>query len=212
MIEIRKILLVLSFSLILLNFASAQESEFGKDAKQTEQTVSQPLQPKFSPDISVSLGTTFSSFSPGYNSFGTFIAPEISFPVSNRFAVTAGIGYSSIFYNSPGESFINNRPSQYGSIYLSGSYKMTEKFTISGTGYKTFLLNPSKPPDENNIHTMDYSNQGIILNMDYKVSDKFRINASFQIHQQNDSPYNYMYPQQMGGFSPFNNHGFYPGF
>ena len=107
---------------------------------------------------------------------------------------------------------------QYGSIYVSGSYRMTEKLTISGTGYKTFLLNPPDLANENSPDYFDNSNQGVILNMDYKVNENFRINASFQFHQQNGSPYNYMYPgsymspNYMGGFSPFYNYGYYPGF
>ncbi len=80
---------------------------------------------------------------------------------------------------------------------------MTEKLTISGAGYKTFLLNPPDPADENNLHNFDNSNQGVILNMDYKVSDNFHINASFQFHQQNGSPYDNMYPGNY--FSPYNN-------
>ena len=197
----------------------AQDTEFGQNAKETEQTETQPLQQGFSPDVSVSLGSSFASFAPGYNSFGTFIAPEICFPVSNRFAISTGIGYSSIFYNTPGDHFSNNQPMQYGSIYLSGSYKMNEKLTISGTGYKTFLLNPPKQLDEKNRQSFDNRNQGVILNLDYKVTENFRINASFQFHQQNGSPYNNMYPgynfspfNNMSGFSPFNNHGFDPGF
>lgn len=203
---------------MLTNCIYAQETDFGENIIESEQTEIQPLQQGFTPDVSVSLGTSFASFGPGYNSFGTFIAPDIRFPVSNRFAISAGIGYSSIFYNAPGDHLFHKQPMQYGSIYLSGSYKMNEKLTISGTGYKTFLLNPPGPLDENQ-HSFDNSYQGVILNLDYKVTESFRINASFQFHQQNGAPYNNMYPDynlspynNMGGFSPFNNHGFYPGF
>ena len=203
---------------MLTNCICAQESKFGQNTKETEQTEIQPLQQGFTPDISVSLGTSFASFAPGYNSFGTFIAPEINLPVTNRFAISAGIGYSSIFYNAPGDDLFHRQPMQYGSIYLSGSSKMNEKITISGTGYKTFLLNPPETMDESNQHSFDNSNQGVILNLDYKVTESFRINASFQFHQQNGSPYN-TYPgynispfNNMGGLSPFSDHGFYPGF
>lgn len=219
---VKEILSILSLIFLLLSSGIAQDTDFGQNARQseqeTEQTAVQPDKQAFNPDVSVSLGSSFSSFAPGYNSFGTFIAPEIRFPVSNRFAISTGIGYSTIYYNSPGESLLNNHPMQYGSIYVSGSYRMTEKLTISGTGYKTFLLNPPDPINENNTDYFDNSNQGVILNMDYKVTENFRINASFQLHQQNGYPYNSMYPGNymspypMGGFSPFNNQGFYPGF
>lgn len=218
----KKILSIFSLIFLMLSSGIAQDTDFGQNARQTEQlaeqTEVQPIKQGFTPDVSVSLGTSFTSFAPGYSYFGTFIAPEIYFPVSNRFAISTGIGYSTIYFNSTGESLFNNRPMQYGSIYVSGSYRMTEKLTVSGTGYKTFLLNPPDPANENSPDYFDNSNQGVILNMDYKVNENFRINASFQFHQQNGSPYNYMYPgnylspNYMGGFSPFNNQGFYPGF
>jgi hypothetical protein len=217
--EIQKIFAILSIFFMLTNCIYAQETEFGQNTKEIEQTEIQPLQQGFSPDVSVSLGTSFASFAPGYNSFGTFIAPEIIFPVSNRFAISTGVGYSSIFYSTPGDHLLHNQPMQYGSIYLSGSYKMNEKITISSTGYKTFLLNPPETLNESNQHSYNNSNQGVILNLDYKVTESFRINASFQFHQQNGSPYNAIYPgynfspyDNMGGISPFINHSFYPGF
>lgn len=220
--ETKKILSILSLIFLMLSSGIAQDTDFGQNTRQTEQeteqTEVQSIKKVHTPDVSVSLGTSFTSFAPGYNSFGTFIAPEFLFPVSNRFAISAGIGYSSIFHNSPGISMMNNQPMQYGSVYVSGSYRMTEKLTISGTGYKTFLLNPPDPANENSPDYFDNSNQGFILNMNYKVSDNFRINASFQFHQQNGSPYNYMYPGSNisphfnGGFSPFYNQGYHPGF
>jgi hypothetical protein len=201
-----------SLSIYSLMGLHAQETEFGQNAKHEIESNDQTVEQGFKPSVTVSLGTSFSSFAPGYNTFGTFVAPEISFPVSNRFAVSVGVGYSNIFYNSPGESLFSNTASQYGNVYVSGSYMMTEKLTISGTGYKTFLLNPTSPESELSGNSFNQSNQGVILNLDYKVSERFRINASFQIHQQNGTPYNYMYPNQMGNSSPFNNSGFYPGF
>jgi len=217
--ETNKIVLSLCLIFLILGIGMAQNTDFGQNVKQSGETEIQPLKQGFNPNVSLSLGSSFSSFAPGYNSFGTFIAPEFQFPVSNRFAISAGIGYSSIFYSSPGENLLNNRPMQYGSIYVSGRYKMTEKLTISGTGYKTFLLNPPDQATEKHTDYFDNSNQGVILNMDYKVTENFHINASFQFHQQNGSPYNYMYPgnnftpyNNMGGFSPYYNQGFYPGF
>ena len=203
---------------ILLMFISgvyAQNTAFGNNVKEVENTRIQPLEKGFAPEISLQLGTVFTSFAPGYNAFGTFIAPEFLFPITNRFAVSAGIGYTNIFY--PGnQGSLKNNTMNYGSIYVSGSYKMTEKLTISGTGYKTFLLNPPEPIEGQNVSIYDNSNQGVILNMDYKVNKSFHINASFQIHQQNGSPYywqqgSYVSPfNHMGGFSPFYNDGFYP--
>jgi hypothetical protein len=215
--DFTKICILISIFLILPLAANAQETAFGQNTKNAEFTDIQPIEKGFTPDISIRLGTSFTSIAPGYNTFGTFVAPEFIFPISNRFAISAGIGYSNMFYSSS-EGFFKSQPMNYGSVYVSGSYKMNEKITISGTGYKTFLINPPDPVVENNNLFNDYSNQGMILNMDYKINENFHINASFQLHQQNGSPY-YIYPgvspspfNNMGGFTPFNNQGFYPGF
>jgi len=170
----------------------------------------------FSPDVSVSLGSSFTSFGRGYNAFSTFIMPEITFPISKKFAVKAGIGYSTMFF--PGSGFENSGLDQsfqqFGSVYVSGLYRVTEKFTVTGTAYKTFPLTQQTP--QANPRALDFSNEGIIVNMNYKVSDHFSINAGFSYQKQN--PYNYYYnPDGMNGFgspygSPFGNSPFGPSF
>jgi len=195
---------------------SGYGQQFGSNVIGSENNIQSEkvITPKkaFSPDVSVSLGSSFTSFGRGYNAFGTYIMPEFTFPVSKKFAVKAGIGYSTLFY--PNSGFENAGTSQsfnqYGSVYVSGIYQVTEKFTIAGTAYKTFSLNQQTP--QANPRALDFSNEGIIMNMEYKVTDNFSINAGFSYQKQN--PYNYYYNQ--GGFnsfgSPFGNPMFTPGF
>jgi hypothetical protein len=199
--------------ILLLGFISLSAQEFGSNVINT------PIEEKpvvvkkqgFNPDIdvSVSLGTSFSSFGPGMNMFGTYVMPEFTIPVSKKFAVRAGIGYSTIFYSSPaneGNIFSQNN-AQYGHIYVTGIYHVNEKLTISGTAYKTFDL-ATRPEDQFNPHAFDFSNQGVNVNIDYKVSDRVRFNVG--VSYQKQSPYNNMYNR--GGFnnfgSPFNQGGF----
>ena len=186
--------------------------------KQEGKVTLQTEQQGFKPDVRVSLGTSFSTFGPGFNTFGTYIAPEISFPVYKKFSMQVGLGYSSLFYGYQGENMFSSNPLQYGSLYVSGTYQVNEKLTIRGTGYKTFLLNPTPPGETVNPGTMDFSNQGVILDIDYKISEHFRINASFEYRKQNYPNYYYGYPQN--SFGPPNNFnsgfggfgGFNPGF
>lgn len=166
----------------------------------------------FKPDVSVSLGTSFSSFAPGFRSFGTYVMPEFILPVSKKFAVRAGVGYSNVFYSTPaneGTVFGGNNL-QYGTVYVSGIYQVNPKLTIAGTAYKTFSL--VRKRDDTNPFEPDYSNEGFAINADYKVTEKFRINVGFSYRKQN--PYNYYYSP--GGFnmnpSPFYNQGFGSGF
>ena len=199
--------------MLLLSFISLSAQEFGSNA------INAPIEEKpivvkkqgFNPDIdvSVSLGTSFSSFGPGMNMFGTYVMPEFTIPVSKKFAVRAGIGYSTMFYSTPGGegNIFSQNNLQYGHVYVSGIYQVNEKLIITGTAYKTFDLAP-RPEDQFNPHAFDFSNQGVNVNIDYKVSDRVRFNVGISYQKQNG--YNNMY--NPGGFnnfgSPFNHGGF----
>jgi len=149
----------------------------------------------FKPDISVSLSSSFTSFGPGINTFGTSIFPSISFPVSNKFSLSTGIGYSSLFIGN--SSPFNSQLSNYGHVFISGAYELNEKITIRGTGYKTFLLNPPTPKLESSSPYLDFSSQGVIMDVEYKVTDNVRINVGFEYRQQN-------YPIFSPGMNPIN--------
>lgn len=213
--RITKITFIALFTILIASTASLYAQEFGSNVKQEGKVTLQAEQEGFKPDVRVSMGTSFSSFGPGFNSFGTYIAPEISMPVSNKFSVQVGLGYSSMFFSAPGEAMFSQNNSQYGSIYVSGTYQVNEKLTIRGTGYKTFLLNPNNFNETGNANFYDFSNQGVRLDMDYKVSDEFRIGISFEYREQNYPNFYPYSPNGMDGFggSPFQrNPAFGPGF
>ncbi len=205
----------LAFIIFLLSgLTTVQAQQFGENVKQEGEVKLQQGQQGFKPDVRISLGTSFSTFGPGYNTFGTFISPEISFPVYKKFSVQVGLGYSSLFFSQPGENMFGDGPSQYGSFYVSGTYQVNEKLTIRGTGYKTFLLNPAPPGETVNPRAVDFSNQGVILDMNYKINEHFQINAGFEYRKQNYPAY---YPYNSNGFnhyggSPLINPAFGPGF
>jgi hypothetical protein len=176
----------------------------------------------FNPDIDVSLtlGTSFSSFRPGMNMFGTYVMPEFRLPVSKKFAIQAGIGYSSMFYSSPGNegTIFEQNNIHYGLIYVSGIYAVNPKLTIAGTAWKTFNLN-QQPENSINPRALDFSSEGVAVNVDYKVTERFRVNVGFSYRKYNS--YNYLgypgmngYPGGFGGIrpSPFGNSGFGGGF
>jgi hypothetical protein len=212
-------------------FVGAQE--FGSNAKNTsqEETTIDPeanrdgYEPAlaenkgFKPDVSVSLGSSFSSWSPGFNTFSSWVMPEFTFPVNKRFAVKAGIGYSNMFFTSPGNegNVFQQNNAQFGHVYVSGIYRVTDRFTVAGTAYKTFEVAP--PQNEVNPRALDLSNEGIMINLDYRVSENVRINAAFSYQKYN--PYGgfmdpggfYGQPSPFGGQpSPFFSPAFGPGF
>jgi len=169
----------------------------------------------FKPRVNVTLGSSFSSFGAGNNAFGTYIAPVISMPVSKKFSVSFGMGYSSMFYNTPGESGFSRNNQSYGSLFFSGTYQVNEKLTVRGTAYKTFLLNPAPTSTIKPINSqfLDFSNQGVIFDAEYKVSERFKIGVSVEYREQK-YPSLYRNPNGFNSFgnSPFRSSSFGRGF
>lgn len=218
--KLSKILFLAFICSVLIQFDSFGQA-FGSNVKidsEEQPDIKLQEQQGFKPDVKVSLGTSFTSFAPGYTSFGTFIAPEISMPVTKKIDISVGIGYSSMFYSIPGESSFNSNPASYGNIYISGTYHVNEKLSIRGTGYKTFLLNPQNFSENSNNNYLDFSSQGFILDVEYKVTEHFHVNASFQYREQNYPDYYFGNPHNSfgspnnfnSGFGGFG--GFTPGF
>ena len=210
-IRLKKIIII--YVLLLgCSVSLVQSQEFGSNVIGVEKDNSKNVKTTFRPDVSISLGTSFSSFAHGFNAFGTYIMPEITLPISKKFSVRAGIGYSTMFISTPENtgSIFGQNNLQYGSVYVSGIYHINPKLTIAGTAFKTFDLAPQN--NEINTQSLDFSNEGFIIDVEYKVTENFRINAGFSYQKQ--SPYNYYY--NPGGFnmhpSPFQNNGFGSGF
>jgi hypothetical protein len=156
----------------------------------------------FKPSVSVALGTSFSSFGMGNSAIGTYIAPEISMPVSEKLSVTFGMGYSNMFFNGPSEFAMQGNTS-YGNLFVSATYQVDDKLTIRGTAYKTFMLNPSQNGQPLNSQTIDFSNQGLLFDAEYKISDKMKIGVSIEYRDQNQPSY-FQNGNSNFGSSPFN--------
>lgn len=71
---------------------------------------------------------------------------------------------------------------------------------------------------ENSSPTYDFSSQGVIMDIEYKVTDNFRVNVGFEYRQQNYPMFNpgmhptrpgmrsgnmFMEPSHIHGLSPF---------
>ncbi len=160
-------------------------------------TTNKGFQKGTKPQVSVSLSTAFNSYGYGLNGLSTSVMPKVSFPISERFAITAGIGYSSLFMNNNSGSVFNSAPTSYGHIFVSGDYLLTDKITLRGTAYKTFQVGQQQMDMGNDIRSpyYDFSSQGVIMDVEYKVNDNFRINVGFEYREQK-------YPLYGPGFHP----------
>ena len=166
----------------------------------------------FKPNVSVALGTSFSTFGSGYNAFGTYIAPEISMPVSKKFSVSFGMGYSNMFYNSPAESGFQGNSRSYGNLFVSGTYQVNEKLIVRGTAYKTFMLNPPTTIKAINPQIIDFSSQGVIFDAEYKVSEHFKVGVSIEYREQNYPSFYDFNRNGINNLSPFQTPSFGRGF
>ena len=155
----------------------------------------------FSPQVNISIGSSFGSFAPGITTFGAYFMPQMSVPVTKRFSISAGIGYTSLFAGFANEgSMFSNAPQQYGSVYVKGVYQLNQKVTVSALGYKTFNLQQTPHTETLNPHALDMSNQGVMINLNYKVNDKVQINASFSYDKRNYNPYYFNRGMRSSGF------------
>lgn len=170
------------------------------------------------PKVSVSLSSSFSSYAPGVTSFGTTIMPKITLPISDRLTLSTGIGYSSLFISNSNEGVFQSSPSNYGHVFVSGSYMLNEKISVRGTAYKTFLLDATSFGEMDSPAQYDFSSQGIIMDVEYRVTDNFRINVGFEYRDQKYPVYgpgmNTINPamNQSSPFSGFNQHNSFNSF
>ncbi len=136
------------------------------------------------PEINVSLSSSFSTLGNGYTVFGTTLMPQMSFPVSDKFSVSTGIGYTTLFTGG-GNMF--GTTGSYGHLFVSGDYLVNEKITLRGTAYKTFSLGASSGINDEKKGQLinDFSSQGFIMDVEYKVTDNFRVNVGVEYRKQN---------------------------
>jgi len=182
--QINRVIFIITLLIPISIFAQSPIIGFGNTVGDNSSVVGKPK-------LSVSLTSSFTSFAPGYTYFGTTIMPQVTLPVSDKFSLSTGIGYSTLFMNANNGSVFNSSPSNYGHVFVSGTYEVNEKISLRGTGYKTFNLSQSTQfNNEANSVGYDFSSQGIIVDVEYRVTDNFRINVGFEYREQNTPMYN----------------------
>ena len=168
----------------------------------------------------VMIGTQFSTSSWYGSGLTTFISPSISYLVSPRFSVRGGVTISNTalfnyrpWFSTEGSSTFDANFTK-AVLYLEGSYRVTDKLTISGAGFKEFTIS-----DNSSFYNPYSKNEpyGIYLNADYKIAEGVHIQAGFG-YTRGYSPYmgSPMYdPSPFGGgsfnSSPFQRDPFHTG-
>ena len=155
--------------------------------------------------FSVEFGTAFGASRYG-SSFGTYVAPHFSYPLSKRFSISAGAyiaGVSPIARTEPvtmnGYPYSPLYPRSL--IYAEGAYQLTNNLTVSGTVYRevnAFNQNPAYPGYNAGL-------RGVIMGVDYKINDHAFIRGEIEFSNGRRSYFNdpFMNPAGSRGFDPF---------
>lgn len=154
-------------------------------------------------------GTSIGSGLSGGSAVNTWIAPSILYPVNEKFSVEAGVMYNKGFYNnykaynyygeSNGMNSFNGNTDQLF-FYAKGRYKLTDKLTITGTVYKSTVINNNTNSGaiETNPNAFNLESNGYSFGFIYKMTENSTL--EFQMnYNKGASPYY----SPMGHPSPF---------
>lgn len=153
--------------------------------------------------FSMQVGTSFGSNFHGNSSFSAFVSPALAYNVSTRFRLKAGV----TVFNNFGDPYHAGYDNYYSpvmsngtttSVFVRGDYLLSNNFMISGALYKDFSTFNAHVTDPG-LKTPE--SQGMILNLNYRPTSNFEINASFEYGDGLRSMYQ----------SPFYRNGMFPG-
>lgn len=143
-------------------------------------------------DFSLQFGSSFLTTSGYGSSLVTFISPGISYPVSSRFKVNAGITFvnTTLFDVKPYSSLFTeqtwNANFTDAILYVNGQYMLNNRITLSGSAFTTINL-WQKSPGYN--PGLNFDSKGLIIDVNYKLSDNIFIEAKFGYIKGRLNPY-----------------------
>jgi len=150
-----------------------------------------------SPNFGMQLGSSFTTGYGGGSMFSQSIAPYLTFKPGQNFSLMVGSVLSTSSF--PGSSASSGVPSAAPNRFLSttvyafGAYQLNPRLTITGGAWTernnmgAMMFNNVAGQMNPNAFNMNAS--GMIMGMDYKISENFSIGAEFNISN---------------GYNPFN--------
>jgi len=161
----------------------------------------------------LSLGTCVGGNLNGGSAINTYVSPSIIYPVNDRLSIEAGVMYNKGFYNNYniynfyGENQVVNKlngSSDQLFFYAKGRYKLSENLTITGTAYRSSVLNnkTNVQSTKTNPNAFNIERKGYSLGFIYKMSE--HTSLEFQMNY-NKGALPYYYP--LNNPTPFNENG-----
>ena len=156
---------------------------------------------------SLNLGTSFSGGSMYGNVLQSWIAPELSYKVSNDLDLNFGVMFSnnympnaSLAYSSGNEL---NAASSWltTTLYVSGTYYVNEDLIVTGTVLKSIDQTPVWAKNS----FMDRNYESLSFSVDYRLSDAVHLGLDLNFNRGNN-PW-YINPARPYGLNPFSPYG-----
>ena len=188
----------------------SQEDQMENDPDQLEVVVEEEQTMKELNDVKpkrlqthIEVGTSF-TYSPN-NFYGPSIyaAPCLSYLVTPRLTLTAGIAVErSNLYLMESQTANNDGmlPMTRAYLFARGTYMLTSKLALSGTVYNTIN---DVPRQENVYYPYNYNYQGMSLGLDYKFNSSFSVGFHISTQSGNYNP---------NGLIPPSGYVYVPGF
>jgi len=191
------VLIISFFCSIVVTYA--QENNyydfFSLDKKESMDTNKSNQQSDiFRTHFSLGLNSSF-IFSPG-NITGTTIgfSPNINYQIADRLILRAGFSadYSNFTYTFGNENFIhNNSPLKSLSLYATGNYKITDKFSLTGSTYN--YRNDFKSKNMEGM-TYEYKFSVSSLGLNYSLTPSVNIGVRLNFMQSSTNYNAFYYP------------------
>ena len=170
--------------IVLANFLNAQV--FNPYVEKTDTlayTDSRNPEAYKKPAFSVQMGTVF-GFSKVYgNSFGTFISPRLSYPMSKRFTLSSGMTFyrnTGNYINSPFDGTTSPAAFSGSLLFVEGAYKLNENLTLTGAAFHDINLQKNNPSFKQNPAFENESYKGVIMGAHYKLGENVFIEGSVE--------------------------------
>lgn len=131
------------------------------------------------PTVDLTFGTAFAASKYG-SSYGIFVSPRISYPLTNRFTLSVGGLFRSFSPVSGMEDpTLNSHPfhsTQMQSLLMvEGAYRVNEKLTLTGMVYREI------PVNNLDLQNRRIEAKGMIMGIDYRVNDHVFIRGQVEI-------------------------------
>jgi hypothetical protein len=194
--------IILSITVMLVAFPAFAQDDVNAleqvpptDSSAYKNTYTAPIERKLKIGMDLSMGYMYSPA--GYSGPELFFGPRLTYPLSGRFWVDAGLQAGFGNYMMPVASYegINYQmlPMTRIFLYASGNYKLSENLVVSGSVYRQ-VLNESY--SESQAAITNYINNGMSVGFTYKIGSNISVGAQIQLQSNNHNPYS------AGGFAP----------